>query len=60
MRRGRHDANRAPGLPLDPDQLLTEGGGQVLGLGRSTVQAILERHGVTRVLASEGEVLPAV
>jgi hypothetical protein len=45
---------RAKGLPLEPDQLLTEGGGQVLGLGRSAVQAILQRHGVTRVLASEG------
>jgi hypothetical protein len=47
-------AARAKGLPLDPDQLLTEGGGQVLGLGRSAVQAILQRHGITRVLASEG------
>jgi hypothetical protein len=45
---------RAKGLPLDPDQLLTEGGGQVLGLGRSAVQTILQRHGVARVLASEG------
>ncbi|MBR4737204.1 MAG: DUF4928 family protein [Rhodocyclaceae bacterium] len=42
------------GLPLDPDELLTEGGGQVLGLGRAPVQAILERHGITRVLAAEG------
>ncbi|MGL6234676.1 MAG: DUF4928 family protein [Segniliparus sp.] len=45
---------RAAGLPLDPDALLTDGGGQVLGLGRSAVQAILGRHGLTRVLASEG------
>ena len=45
---------RAKGLPLDPDQLLTEGGGQVLGLGRSAVQAILQRHGAACVLASEG------
>jgi hypothetical protein len=45
---------RAKGLPLDPDQLLTKGGGQVLGLGGSAVQTILQRHGVARVLASEG------
>lgn len=45
---------RQMGLPLDSDTLLTEGGGQVLGLGRSAVQAILARHGVERVLASEG------
>ena len=42
------------GLPLDPDELVTGGGGQVLGLGKSAVQAILSRHGITRVLASEG------
>ena len=42
------------GLPLDAEKLLTEGGGQVLGLGKGAVQAILKRHGVTRVLASEG------
>jgi hypothetical protein len=42
------------GLPLDPDKLVTEGGGQVLGLGKSAVQAVLGRHGITRVLASEG------
>jgi len=42
------------GLPLDADALLTEGGGQVLGLGRGAVQAVLARHGITRVLAAEG------
>jgi hypothetical protein len=42
------------GLPLDADQLVTEGGGQVLGLGRGSVQSILARHGIARVLASEG------
>jgi hypothetical protein len=41
-------------LPLDPDKLLTEAGGQVLGLGRGAVQAVLNRHGITRVLAAEG------
>ena len=42
------------GLPLDPDKLLTEAGGQVLGLGKGAVQAVLNRHGITRVLAAEG------
>lgn len=42
------------GLPLDPERLITEGGGQVLGLGKGAVQAILKRHGVSRVLAAEG------
>lgn len=45
---------KASGLPLDPADLLTEGGGQVLGLGKGAVQAVLNRHGVTRVLAAEG------
>lgn len=45
---------RKMGLPLDSEKLLTEGGGQVLGLGKRAVQAILKRHGVARVLASEG------
>lgn len=45
---------RKMGLPLDSEKLLTEGGGQVLGLGKGAVQAILKRHGITRVLASEG------
>ena len=45
---------RVNGLPLDSAGLLTEGGGQVFGLGRSAVQSILQRHGISRVLASEG------
>jgi len=45
---------RAMGLPLDAQRLLTRSGGQVLGLGKRAVQAILKRHGITRVLASEG------
>lgn len=45
---------REIGLPLNPDKLLTDGGGQVLGLGRSSVQSILNRHGIKRVLAAEG------
>ncbi|MDK9719896.1 MAG: DUF4928 family protein [Rhodospirillales bacterium] len=42
------------GLPLDASRLLTDGGGQVLELGRAKVQGILARHGIERVLAEEG------
>ena len=42
------------GLPLDPEALVTQGGGQVLGLGRAAVQSVLKRHGIERVLATEG------
>ena len=45
---------RDMGLPLEPDVLRTEGGGQVLGLGKSAVQIVLNRHGIGRVLAAEG------
>ncbi len=45
---------RKRGLPLHAEDLLTEGGGQVLNLGRGAVQNILARHGITRVLAAEG------
>lgn len=45
---------RSMSLPLDPANLLTEGGGQVYGLGRGAVQNVLARHGITRVLAAEG------
>jgi hypothetical protein len=45
---------RMKGLPLDSGELLTEGGGQVFRLGKSAVQVILQRHGIIRVLASEG------
>ncbi len=41
-------------LPLDANKLLTEQGGQVLGLGKSSVQAILKKHKINRVLAEEG------
>lgn len=41
-------------LPLDPQELLTEGAGQVLGLGKDAVQAILRDHGIERELAREG------
>lgn len=42
------------GLPINPDTLLTERRGQVRGLGKRAVQAILKRHGISRVLAKEG------
>ena len=45
---------REMGLPLDPERLVTQGGGQVLGLGKGAVQAVLKRHGISRVLAKEG------
>lgn len=45
---------KAKGLPLHPEDLRTEEGGQVAGLGKGAVQRILEDHGITRVLAEEG------
>ena len=48
------DHARKEGLPLDPNGLVTASGGQVRGLGRAQVQAILARHGIERVLAAEG------
>ena len=48
------DHARKNGLPLNSDDLVTEGGGQVLGLGKGPVQTILKRHDINRVLAAEG------
>jgi hypothetical protein len=48
------DHARKNGLPLSSESLITEGEGQVLGLGRSKVQTILARYGITKTLASEG------
>lgn len=45
---------RKMGLPLHPDDLLTDRGGQVFGLGRAAVQNVLKRYGIDRVLAAEG------
>jgi len=42
------------GLPLDAESLVTEGGGQVYGLGKGAVQNILQRHGIEKILAQEG------
>ena len=41
------------GLPLNSGALVTDQKGQVLGLGKTAVQAILKDHGITRVLAEE-------
>lgn len=48
------DQAKKRGLPINPEDLLTEGRGQVRGLGKGAVQAILARHGISRVLAAEG------
>ncbi|EBQ9598977.1 DUF4928 domain-containing protein [Salmonella enterica subsp. enterica serovar Carmel] len=42
------------GLPLDPSVLVTDRKGQVQGLGKSAVQAILKEYNILRVLAEEG------
>ena len=43
------------GLPFDAVKgITTEGEGQVKGLSKSAVQAILKDHGISRVLAEEG------
>ncbi len=42
------------GLPIKTKDLLTEGGGQVVGLGKAAVQSILKDYGIDRVLAEEG------
>ena len=41
-------------MPLDPDDFKTEKEGQVKGLGGGNLKKILQRHGITRTLASEG------
>lgn len=41
------------GLPLDAEEFLTEKGGQVKGLGMASVQNILARFDITRVLSKE-------
>lgn len=45
---------RDNGLPLKADDLVTEGSGQVLGLGKGSVQKILADYGISQVLAEEG------
>ena len=41
------------GLPLASESLLTEEGGQVVGLGKAAVQKILKTHGIEKKLAAE-------
>ena len=48
------DRARREELPLEPASLLVANGGQVRGLGRPAVQAILARHGISETLAREG------
>ena len=45
---------RDRGLPLEPEDLRTDEGGQVAGFGKAAVQKIIEAHGITKVLAEEG------
>ena len=45
---------RDKGLPLDPNSLVAPSGTQVSGLSGTAVQRVLERHGLGRLLASEG------
>lgn len=45
---------KALGLPLNPSDLLSDGKGQVQGLGGAAVKAILADHGITKTLSSEG------
>jgi hypothetical protein len=44
------------GLPLDADRLITKkgSGGQVLGLGKVSVQRVLNDYGIPQILAEEG------
>ena len=45
---------RENGLPLQVAQLITEGTGQVHGLGRASVQRVLKDYGIQTILAEEG------
>jgi hypothetical protein len=45
---------RKTGLPLDSSILVTDRKGQVLGLGKTAVQAVLKDYGISRTLAEEG------
>jgi len=45
---------KTKGLPLAPESLRTEEGGQVAGLGKAAVQRILDFHGIPNILAKEG------
>jgi hypothetical protein len=42
------------GLPIRPEAIRTQKEGQISGLSKSRIQAILKEYGITRVLAEEG------
>jgi hypothetical protein len=42
------------GLPIEPESLRTEEGGQVVGLGMAAVQKILKSRGIVKILTKEG------
>jgi len=48
------DQAKEKSFPLDPETLIAESGTQVAGLGVASVQAILRRNGIHKVLAKEG------
>ncbi|MFB7720180.1 Shedu anti-phage system protein SduA domain-containing protein [Nocardia sp. NPDC056100] len=48
------DRARELGFPLNPDALLTPGGGQVSHLGGKRVPRLLASHGINRELPTEG------
>lgn len=49
------DRAKSLDFPIDSESLIADrSGGQVVGLGKASVQKILKRHGITRVLANEG------
>lgn len=48
------DIAKRKSFPLMDQDFVAESGGQVAGLGKSAVQAILKRYGIDRVLAEEG------
>ena len=41
-------------FPLESEDFITDGGGQVFGLGKGAVQNILARYDIVKVLAQEG------
>jgi hypothetical protein len=45
---------RSMTFPLDPEAFIADSGTQVAGLGVASVQAILKRRGILRILAKEG------
>lgn len=48
------DIARVEGLPIDPANLMTKGGGQVRGTGGDRVKRLLSEYNIDRRLSSEG------